>query len=88
MKEDTKWEDIGFIASSEYRKKVLKVLENHKMPSSLSRELNINKTHISRTLKELSNRKMIECKTPNIRKGKIYVITDYGKNVLKKEEKI
>jgi len=43
----------------------------------------INKTHISKTLKELRNRRAIECKNPNNNKGKIYAITNYGKIILK-----
>ena len=84
MKKDAKWEDIGFIASSESRKKILKLLESPKMPSSLSKESGINKTHISRALKELVNKKMAECKNPNIAKGKFYAITEYGDKILKK----
>jgi predicted transcriptional regulator len=88
MKEATKWEDMGFVASSDYRKKVLTLLEIPKMPSSLSKELGINKTHISRTLNELSKKKIIECKNPDTAKGKIYVITAYGKNILKEISKL
>jgi len=83
MNEATKWEDVSFIISSRYRMEVLKNLENPKMPSKISKELGINKTHISRTLKELKLKKMIKCLTPNSTKGKLYIITDYGKQTLK-----
>ena len=88
MKEDTKWENIGFVASSEYRRKVLDSLENPKMPSTLSKELNINKTHISRALKELLDREMIECKNPKTKKGKFYQMTIYGKVVSAEVDKL
>ena len=88
MNRATKWEDVSFIISSEYRKKVLGSLENPKMPSKLSKELDINKTHISKTLKELESKGMVKCLTPNSNKGKLYVISDYGKDILKEVLKL
>ena len=83
-----KWEDVSYILSSNYRRKVLEKLNNPITPSKLSKELNINKTHISRALSELENKKMIVCLTPKITKGRIYVITDYGKENLKEVSKL
>ncbi len=88
MNKVTKWEDVSFVVSSNYRKKVLQSLENPKMPSRISKELNINKAHISKTLTELTKRKMIKCLTPNSNKGKIFVIEDYGKEILKEISKL
>jgi len=82
MKKGTNWDDIGFVISSNYRKKVLKALGTEKQPSELSKELNINKTHISRTLNELDAKGMIKCLNPNLKKGKLYVISDYGRKIL------
>ncbi len=79
-----KWELIGKIKSSNWRLKVLKVLENNmKLPSELSKEVNISSSHISEVLKDLEDLKLIECKNPNLRKGKIYSITRLGKDILK-----
>ena len=88
MKEVTKWDDVSFIISSSYRHKVLKGLNEPKTPSKLSKELEINKTHISRALSELESKKMIKCLTPEAKKGKIYVSTDYGKELLEKASKM
>ena len=88
MKEVTNWSDISFIVSSNYRHKVLKCLNEPKTPSKLSRELGINKTHISRALSELGTKKMIKCLTPETKKGKIYIVTEYGKEVLEKVSKM
>jgi predicted transcriptional regulator len=78
----TKWKQVSFIISSQYRRKVLEILENPKMPSKISKELNIDKAHISKTLKELEKEKLIKCLTPNSMKGKLYAITNYGKDIL------
>jgi len=88
MKEVTKWEDVSFIISSSYRNKVLSALENPKTPSTLSKELGINKTHISRALSELENKKLIKCLSPEAKKGKLYLVTDYGKRVKERSSKV
>ncbi len=84
MEKVTNWADISFIISSTYRYKVLNELSEPKTPSKLSKELEINKTHISRALSELEDKKMIKCLTLEIKKGKIFVITDYGKQIVEK----
>lgn len=79
-----KWELIGKIKSSEWRFKVLKILrENMKTPSELSKEASISSSHISEVIKDLGEMKLIECKNPILRKGKIYSITKLGKDILK-----
>lgn len=88
MKKVTNWEVLGFVISSSYRKRVLEKLGIPKMPSALSKELSINKTHISRTLKELQDKKLVKCLNPTINKGKIYLITGEGKNILEEIEKV
>jgi len=88
MNKATKWNDVSFIISSEYRRKVLAALENPKIPSKLSKELNINKAHISRALKELKSRKIVKCLTPDSNKGKLYIISNYGKEILKEVSRL
>lgn len=88
MQKKTNWEDVGFVASSEYRKNVLRSLITPNVPLKLSKDLKYNKSHVSRALKELSDKKMIECKNPDARKGRIYVILEYGKAILKEIDKL
>ena len=79
-----KWELIGKVKSSELRLRVIKILnKGMKMPSELSKEANISSSHISEVLGGLEDLKLIECKNPNLRKGKIYSITKIGKDILK-----
>ncbi len=83
-----KWELIGKIKSSDLRLRVLKILnESMKTPSELSKLSNISSSHISDVIKDLTGMKLIECKNPNLRKGKIYAITKLGKDILKELEK-
>ncbi|KHO54831.1 MAG: hypothetical protein QT10_C0011G0012 [archaeon GW2011_AR19] len=83
MNKATKWEEVSFIISSSYRKRVLESLKDPKTPTKISKELNINKTHISKTLKELLSKKTIICLTPKANKGKLYLLSNYGKEILK-----
>lgn len=79
-----KWELKGKIGSSNYRKKVLlKLSEGVFTPKQLEKALNIKLSHISRTLTELEKMKLIECLNPTLRKGKMFKITQLGKQILK-----
>ena len=82
MNKETIWQDVSYIISSKYRKGILEKLTSPKTPSRLSKEININIAHVSRTLSELESKKIIKCLTPGSNKGKLYRITDYGKKVL------
>lgn len=79
-----KWELIGKVKSSEWRFRVLKILNSGlKLPSELSKEADISSSHISEVIRDLREMNLIECKNPNLRKGKIYSITKLGKDILK-----
>lgn len=73
------WEIYGYIASSHYRKVVLKILrERPSMPKEIAQRSNKPQSHISRALKELEKKGIVKCINPNARKGKMYKLTDFG----------
>jgi len=43
----------------------------------------INKGHVSRTLKELCEKKLVECGNEEAKKGRMYLITELGKKIIK-----
>jgi predicted transcriptional regulator len=88
MQKGSDWNDVGYVIASSYRAKVLRDLETPKTPSHLSKNLNINKTHISRALAELEAKELVECLTPKVKKGKLYVISPRGKRILKETQSI
>jgi len=88
MKKVTRWDLVSFVIASSYRKKVLSALSTPKTPSAISKEISINKTHISRALAELEDKGLIKCLTPNSKKGKIYSIQDLGKETLTEVNKL
>jgi len=76
---------LGFLLSSKYRQKIILSLElKIKTPKLISKETDIQINHVSNILKELSEKGLVECQTPNLRKGRIYEITQKGKDFVKK----
>lgn len=77
-------EKYGFILASRYRKKTILSLENKpKTPNQIALENNSNLTHISRALRELTEKEMTRCATPKRIKGRLYQLTSDGKEILK-----
>jgi predicted transcriptional regulator len=79
-------EQAGFIIRSSYRKKVFCLLNNPKRPSEIAKDLDIRLTHITRELRELKEKGLIECLNPSERVGRLYQLTHKGK-LLKTEMK-
>ena len=79
------WDLISFITSSKIRFKLLTLLNKQKYtPTSLSKKVDVHVSAISRTLKELSEKELINCLTEKRTKFKYYEISDKGKVLLKK----
>lgn len=78
-----KWDLIGKVHRSTYRTKVLKELHKGvKTPSELSEETDIKISHISRALRRLKGWDLVECLNPDLKKGKMYSITELGREVI------
>ena len=74
---------------SDYRYEILLSLkEKIKTPKLISRDTNIQINHVSNILKELGEKGLIKCETPELRKGRIYKITDKGSEIVEKLKKI
>lgn len=82
------WKTLSFIFSSEKREKVIISLAFPTIPTRITKETGISKPHVSRVLKKFMEMGVVECKTPDKRKRKIYVLTDKGKKVLKEMKKM
>ena len=65
------------------QKKVMKSLEgNVKIPTAIANDSGIRTNHISKVLKELKEHKLVECINPEVRKGRLYRLTDTGKEIV------
>ena len=74
--------EIRYVEISQYRKKVMKSLDgNVKTPTAIANHLGIRTTHISKVLGELKEHELVECINPEVRKGRLYRLTDNGEKV-------
>lgn len=74
---------IGKVIASDHRLKVISILsEGARTPIHISKALNLDLSHISKTIHELESLGLVECKNPELRKGRLYSLTTYGEQVL------
>jgi len=77
------WDEIGFVISSRYRVAVLKRLaEGPATPSQIATDSELSIAHISRSLRRLRDRDLVELLVSEDRKkGRVYGITDRGERI-------
>ncbi|AMD18115.1 hypothetical protein TL18_08875 [Methanobrevibacter sp. YE315] len=76
-----------YVNRSSYRVKVLKSLgEDAKMPNEIASDSGILPNHISNVLRQLKEKDVVECINPEVRKGRLYRLSDEGLDILKELE--
>lgn len=79
--------EISYVQISSYRKKVMKSLDGEvKIPSAIANDSGIRTNHISKVLSELKAHGLVECINPEVRKGRLYRLTETGEDVVKNLE--
>lgn len=74
----------NYVKKSKYRTNVIKALnERPKIPSEISNDTDIYQNHISATLRQLREHDIVECINPEVRKGRVYRLTDLGEKIAK-----
>ena len=58
-----------------------------KIPSEIANDAEIYQNHISNILKQLKEHELVECINPEVRKGRLYRLTDKGDEIVKNLEK-
>lgn len=77
--------EISYVQISKYREKVMMSLEGEvKIPSQIAKDSDIRVNHISKVLSELKAHELVECINPEVRKGRLYRLTDKGEGVVNK----
>ncbi len=80
---------ISFIARSKRRTEILIALKEKEITQpELRKKNNMYKSHISRSITELTTKKLIFCLNPKDREFKSYKITELGRKVINKVEQI
>ncbi len=74
------WSDFSFVASSTHREKViLSLAERPKLPKQIATDTGLRIVHVSRALREMRDRELVECLTPEAKaRGRLYGITGSG----------
>lgn len=76
--------EISYVQISKYREKVMKSLDGDvKIPTAIANDSVIRTNHISKVLYELKAHELVECINPEVRKGRLYRLTDKGEEVTK-----
>lgn len=80
---DEMWQNIGYVKASKYRTKVIKTLKDDKTSSQIAKETGININNLSNTLRQLREHELVECINPEVRRGRLYRLTDKGEEISK-----
>ena len=84
---DEMLKEMSYVEISKYRSKVMKALEDDvKIPSQIAKDSEIKQNHISKVLSELKAHELVECINPEVRKGRLYRLTDKGNELVKNIE--
>ena len=76
--------EISYVQISKYRTKVVKALDGEvKITNQIARDSDIRPNHISKVLSELKSHELVECINPEVRKGRLYRLTDKGDEIVK-----
>ena len=86
MSENSMDELVKWVISVDRRLVLMETMKGHTVvkASDIAHETSRSTQNISRALKELADKDLIECLTPEKTTWKKYVLTDNGKDVLKK----
>ena len=76
-------DEFRFVKKSTYRTKVVKSLaESPKTSTQIADETKINRNNIYYILKQLKDHNIVQCINPEVRKGKLYKLTDLGEEII------
>ena len=83
------WKNLGKIISSSYKREIMISLRDTELtPKIISKKTHFSINHVSNILKELKNLDLVKCLNEDLKKGRIYTLTEEGEKILNKIEKI
>ena len=85
--DDDTLKKLDYVNISTYRVKTVKALADEaKIPSVIAKDAEILPNHISKVLRELKEVGVAECINPEVRKGRLYRLTDLGEEMVENLE--
>ena len=83
------WNTIGTVLMSPHRTLVLRELsKGEATPKGLSGVTGIAPSHVSSALRTLMSKDLVTCLSPDLRRGRLYSITEKGRRILESVNKI
>ena len=80
---DEMLKEMSYVKISKYRTKVMKSLDGDvKIPTVIAKDSEIRPNHISKVLAELKAHELVECINPEVRKGRLYRLTNKGEKII------
>lgn len=77
----------SYVNISSYRTRAVRSLEGDvKTPTKIAEDTGIRRNHISKVLRELKTSGVAECINEEVKKGRLYRLTDLGDEIVKKLE--
>jgi predicted transcriptional regulator len=75
------WELYSWVIRGKQRRKVILSLGKPKIPTEIKSDVQMSLTNVSKILRAFKNKGLVSCLTPNSKTGKIYELTDKGKEI-------
>ena len=73
------WILYSYVIASNHRIDVVKALRERPLtPTQIKKETRLNLSHISKMLKNMSQKAIVECINPSQKKGKLFTLTKNG----------
>ena len=74
---------VKYVNKSSYRCNVLKAIGNDvKIPTQIANDSGVLRNHVSNVLRELKEKELVECLNPESRKGRLYRLSEEGRDIL------
>jgi predicted transcriptional regulator len=78
---ESEWELYSWVIRGNQRRKIIRALDKPKIPTEIKSEAQMSLTNVSKILRAFKNKGLIRCLTPNSKTGKIYELTNKGKEI-------
>ena len=83
MPDEEFWQTLGFVRRSDNRKNIIKELDRPLIPKEIAEETDMHQSNVSRALKELKEKDIVEVLNPEAKTGRLYQLTGKGDKIRK-----
>ena len=85
--EKKEFDVVRYVNKSSYRRRAMKAIgHNVKIPKEIAHDSDILQNHISNVLRDLKDKELVECLNPDMKKGRLYRLSENGLDILDKVE--